>query len=58
VPLLEAHEVVLPALAALGRGPSVVPWALNRLAAFAFARLLPRRAAVRFMGRATRRLYG
>jgi len=58
VPLLEPREVVLPALAALGRGPSVVPGALNRLAAFAFARLLPRRTSVRIMGRATRRLYG
>jgi hypothetical protein len=58
VPLLGAEEVARAALDALGRGPSVVPGALNRVAAFAFARLLPRRTAIRLMGRATRRLYG
>jgi short-subunit dehydrogenase len=58
VPLMEADAVATAALDALGRGPSVVPGALNRVAAFAFGRLLPRRAAIRFMGRATRRLYG
>ncbi|HEU4384697.1 MAG TPA: SDR family NAD(P)-dependent oxidoreductase [Anaeromyxobacteraceae bacterium] len=56
-PLMEPEPVVEAALAALGRGPSVVPGALNRLAAFAFARLLPRRTSIRVMGRATRRLY-
>jgi short-subunit dehydrogenase len=58
VPLMEAHRVAREALDALGRGPGTVPGALNRLAAFAFARLLPRRASIRIMGRATRRLYG
>jgi short-subunit dehydrogenase len=57
VPLMEAEEVVDSALAALGRRPSVVPGALNRVAAFAFGRLLPRRTSIRIMGRATRRLY-
>lgn len=56
-PLMEPGPVVEAALSALGRRPSVVPGALNRLAAFAFARLLPRRASIRVMGRATRRLY-
>lgn len=56
-PLMEPGPVVEAALAALGRRPSVVPGALNRVAAFAFARLLPRRASIRVMGRATRRLY-
>ncbi len=43
--------------------PIVVYWAraggggLNRLAAFAFGRLLPRRTSIRIMERATRRLY-
>ena len=46
------------ALDALGAGPSVVAGAVNRVAAFAFGRILPRRAAIRIMGRATRRLYG
>ncbi len=58
VPLMEADDVAARALAALGRGPSVVPGALNRFAAFAFGRLLPRRIAIRIMGRATHRLYG
>jgi short-subunit dehydrogenase len=58
VPMLEPEAVVGPALEALGHGPSVVPGALNRVAAFAFARLLPRSLSIRIMGRATRRLYG
>jgi short-subunit dehydrogenase len=58
VPLMEAEQVVAKALGALGRGPSVVPGALNKVASFAFARLLPRRTSIRIMGRATRRLYG
>jgi hypothetical protein len=58
VPLMEAEDVARAALAALGRRPSVVTGALNRVAAFAFARILPRRASIGIMGRATRRLYG
>jgi short-subunit dehydrogenase len=58
VPLMEPEEVVRQALAALGRRPSVVTGALNRVAAFAFARLLPRRVSIGIMERATRRLYG
>jgi hypothetical protein len=58
VPLMEPDDVARAALDALGRGPTVVPGALNRVAAFAFARLLPRRVAIHVMGRATRRLYG
>ncbi len=58
VPLLEAEDVARAALDALGRGPTAVPGALNRVAAFAFQRLLPRRTTIRIMGRATRRLYG
>ena len=58
VPLLEAAAVARAAVDALGRGPSAVPGALNRIAAFAFGRLLPRRTSIRIMGRATRRLYG
>ncbi len=58
VPLMEPAKVVEAALAALGRGPTVVAGGLNKVAAFAFGRLLPRRAAIRIMGSATRRLYG
>jgi len=58
MPLMEARDVATEALAALGKGPSVVAGAMNKLVAFLFARLLPRRAAIRIMGGATRRLYG
>jgi len=58
VPLMEPEDVARRALDALGHGPSVVTGALNRVAAFAFGRLLPRRASIQIMGRATRRLYG
>jgi uncharacterized protein len=57
VPLMTPEAVVEAALAALGRGPTVVTGPLNRLAAFLFTRLLPRRTAIGVMGRATRRLY-
>ncbi len=57
VPLQAPEQVAARALAALGRGPTVVSGGLNRLAAFAFGRLLPRRMAIRIMERATRRLY-
>jgi short-subunit dehydrogenase len=57
VPTMAPAAVVEEALAALGRGPTAVAGRLNRLAAFLFTRLLPRRAAIRIMERATRRLY-
>jgi hypothetical protein len=55
--LLEPDQVARQALAALGRGPSVIPGAFYRFSAFVMNRLLPRRLAVRIMGRATRKLY-
>ncbi|HVP67102.1 MAG TPA: SDR family NAD(P)-dependent oxidoreductase [Anaeromyxobacteraceae bacterium] len=58
VPTMDPGEVVQEALAAMGRGPSVVAGTLNKFAAFLFARLLPRRTTIRIMGSATRRLYG
>jgi hypothetical protein len=58
VRLMEPEDVARQALDALGHGPSAVTGALNRVAAFALGRLLPRRASIRIMGRATRRLYG
>jgi short-subunit dehydrogenase len=57
VPLMAPEAVVVEALAALGRGPTVVAGRLNRVAAFLFSRILPRRLAIRIMERATRRLY-
>lgn len=58
VPLMAPEAVARQALEALGRRPSTVTGALNRVAAFALGRLLPRRASIQLMGRATRRLYG
>ncbi len=58
VPLLDPNHVAEKTLAFLGRGPSVVPGAFYRLSAFVMNRLLPRRTAIRIMGRATRKLYG
>jgi short-subunit dehydrogenase len=56
--LMDVGPVVEETLAALGRKPSLVPGALNRLAAFVLVRLFPRRTAIWLMGRATRQLYG
>ena len=58
VPLMEPGPVVEAALKALGRQPSVVPGLLNKVAAFLFGRLFPRRLSIRIMGSATARLYG
>ncbi len=58
VPLLDPNRVAEKTLAALGRGPSVVPGAFYRFSALVMDRLLPRRISIRIMGRATRKLYG
>jgi short-subunit dehydrogenase len=50
--------VVADALAALGRRPSTIPGATNRLARLVMGHLMPRRVAVRIMGTTTRRMYG
>lgn len=57
-PMMEPAPVVRQALAALGRGPSMVPGGFNRVAAFFLGRVMPRAAAIRTLGRATRKLYG
>ena len=56
--LMEPEPVVEQTLRALGHRPSLVPGALNRLAAFFLVRVFPRRTAVWVMGRATKQLYG
>jgi short-subunit dehydrogenase len=53
---LDPHAVVRAALDGLGRGPEIVPGALNRVAAFALRRMLPRQTAVALMGAQARRL--
>lgn len=56
--VMEPEAVVERALGALGRRPGTIPGLGNRLAAFLMQRIMPRRAAVRTMGRATRDMYG
>ena len=54
---MTAAAVAEAALSALGGGPSVIPGGRNKLGAFLFQRLLPRRVAVRTMAGITRRMY-
>jgi len=48
--------VVSETLAALGKGPRVVPGRTNKVASVLMSRLLPRQAAVRIMARNTKDL--
>jgi short-subunit dehydrogenase len=57
VSAMTPEAVVAETLAALGKGPGVIPGRLNRLAAFVMSRLLPRRAAIQIMGRVLRGMY-
>jgi len=50
-------EVVHEALDALGREPYIIPGRMNRLASFVMRHLLPRKAAIKFMGRTLRGMY-
>ena len=54
---LTPEVVARETLAALGREPSVTPGGALKLAAFFMRRLMPRRAAIRMMGGAMRRMY-
>jgi hypothetical protein len=56
-PLMDPGPVAVQALDALGTTPSMVPGLANELAAFFMGRVLPRRAAVRTIGRAMRKMY-
>ena len=53
---LEPEQVAREALAALHRGPLLIPGRFNRLASFLLRRVLPRRATIAIMGDQTRRL--
>jgi short-subunit dehydrogenase len=57
-PVMTAQDTVRETLAALGKTPSFVPGAQNRLATFLTARLLSRRSAVATMGREMDKRYG
>jgi len=50
-------QVVSEALDALGRQPYVIPGRMNRLASFVMRYLLPRKMAIKFMGRTLREMY-
>ncbi|MFP3091543.1 SDR family NAD(P)-dependent oxidoreductase [Treponema sp. TIM-1] len=50
---LEAGEVAERTLRALGKGPLVIPGAVNKLAYFVMTRLLPRRGAIALMSKNT-----
>ena len=54
--MLSPDEAARRTLDGLGRGPRLVPGLVNRLTAVLMGRLLPRRAAVRLIGRNTRHL--
>jgi uncharacterized protein len=54
--MIEPEQVVEEALAALGRGPMMVPGLFNRFATFAMRRLMPRRMAVEILGNRTVKL--
>lgn len=56
-PLMEPVNVAREGLSALARGGGMIPGRLNRAAGFLLHRLIPRRSAVRIMGRNTRALY-
>lgn len=56
--IMESGPVVKETLAALGRTPSFLPGMANRAAGFLMERLFPRSAAIRTMGKATRKMYG
>jgi len=53
---LDPADVAQQTLAALGRGPRVVPGRINQIASFLTGRVLPRKAAVRLMAANTRDL--
>ena len=55
---LEPEQVAEQTLAALGRGPRVIPGGTNKLAAFLLTRVLSRRRAIRMMGTSTTALQG
>ncbi|HWB80214.1 MAG TPA: SDR family NAD(P)-dependent oxidoreductase [Nannocystaceae bacterium] len=53
---LDPDEVALRTIAAIGRGPNVIPGWLNRIAAWIVGRLFPRRLAIATMAASTSEL--
>jgi uncharacterized protein len=54
---MNPYQVVHEALNALGKGPYVIPGRMNRISSFVMRHLLPRKAAVKFMGRILKKMY-
>lgn len=54
---LTPQAVVTEALAALGRGPTIIPGWTYRLANILMQRVLPRKSTIKLMGRVTRGMY-
>lgn len=54
---MSPNQVVREALKALGKQPYVIPGRINRISSFVMRHLLPRKAAVKFMGRILRKMY-
>jgi short-subunit dehydrogenase len=54
---MNPDQVVREALNALGKQPYIIPGRMNRLSSFVMRHLLPRKAAVKFMGRILKRMY-
>jgi short-subunit dehydrogenase len=57
-PIMEAGPTVTEALEALGKGPSYIAGRRNRLNMFLSGKLLPRKSAVKLVGKQMRDLYG
>lgn len=54
---MKPDQVASEVLAALARGPVLVPGRLNKMTAILTGRLLPRRRAIRLIGSTTRKMY-
>jgi uncharacterized protein len=54
---MKPYQVVREALNALGKQPYVIPGRINRISSFVMRHLLPRKAAVKLMGRVLRGMY-
>ena len=57
-PVLQPQQVAEQSLRRLGKRSVLIPGFANRMASFVIRKLMPRRAAVRIMGKSTGRLYG
>jgi short-subunit dehydrogenase len=57
-PVMTAQATVRETLAALGKGPSLVPGAQNRLATFLTARIMSRKSAIETTGKEMTKRYG